>query len=94
MTKAELAKANEINEQIKVLTEFLESNKKCWGVLKFFATPAKQLNTQITLKTSYGCYSEEITASKRLSAVIIEAVKHEVSLLESELENIGRGGEP
>lgn len=89
MTKDELAQANSINEQLEVLNEFLKDNRRCWGILNFFVSP-KPLNTRVTLRTSYGYCSNEITASERLSANIIEAIKHEVSALERELDSIGK----
>lgn len=91
MTKEQLTQANTINEQIETLTKFLDENQKCWGILRFFVAP-KQTDKQVTLRTSYGWRNEEITASKRLSATIIEAIKQEVSLLQSELDNIGKDG--
>lgn len=89
MTKEELAQANLVNEQIEVLNEFLKTSQRCWGILNFFATP-KPTNTQVTLRTSYGWRDGEISASKRLSASITEAIKHEISLLQAELDSIGR----
>lgn len=89
MTKGELSKANSINEQLETLNAFLEDNQKCWGILGFFSAP-KSSNTQVTLRTSYGWHNSEITASKRLSTSIIEAVKREIAMLQSELDGIGK----
>lgn len=89
MTKDELARANLINEQLEALNNFLNNNKQCWGILRFFATP-KQRAVQVTLRTSYGWRADEISASERLSANIVEAIKQEVSLLQDELSSIGK----
>lgn len=86
MTSENLKRASEIYNQIEVLTKFLEvRQKKCWNVLSLFATP-KQDNTQISCKTYYGLYNEEISASERLSASIAETIKKEIELLQEELD--------
>ena len=87
MTKDNLAKATMLSEQIETLNTFLEDTRKCWGKLKFFVTPKRQ-NVQVTLKTSYGWLDNEISASERLSASIVEAIKNEVALLQSELDSL------
>lgn len=89
MTNNELVQANSINEQLEVLNEFLKDNQRCWGILKLFPSP-KSPSKQVTLKTSYGYCTNEITASKRLSASIIDAIKRELETLQGELDSIGK----
>lgn len=85
MTKEDLKQANLINEQIDVLSKFLRDTQQCWGKLSFFATP-KQQNTQVTIRTSYGWCSNEVSASERLSVSIVDAIKNELVLLQGELD--------
>lgn len=85
MTTDNLRQANQICEQIDALNKFLKDTRKCCGMLKFFVTP-KQQNTQVTLKTSYGWRDNEISASERLSASIVDAIKNELALLQAELD--------
>lgn len=89
MTKAELAHANEINEQIEVLERFLDSTERNWRKLSFFRKSEPQ-NTQVTLQTAYGYCQDAIEASPRLSEGITEAIRNELKLLQDELDSIGK----
>lgn len=89
MTKAELAHANEINDQIEVLTRFLHDTERNGRRLFFFRKPEPQIN-QITLQTAYGYNQNSIEASTRLSESIVMAVRKELELLQDELDNIGK----